>query len=145
MSRERIFLAKMMMASDMQDGKYPSDVIKKHVRDAILEFGADTEENLNCADHVTYGAYYSEFMDATFSGLQLKSNPILLSTLSHISEGGAIPDGIKAELPFVTQAEWKAFTRLITLMLTGLETYKPSPRVRKSDEPYRAGQIIFID
>jgi hypothetical protein len=94
----------------------------KEIMNEFLELGSETEDNINCVNHIEYG-----FVDETDThsyrtyGLKIKNTDILLSSIAHTIEDISIPENIKEDFPAITHEQWSAATRMITMIIFSLE------------------------
>jgi hypothetical protein len=93
-----------------------SDVLMR----SFLDFGSETEDNLNCAAHVDYGSA-EDALSNLHIGLRLKEKVILLSELMNMVESLPLPELVQADFPSLTEVEWSAALRMITMVLIALE------------------------
>jgi hypothetical protein len=90
---------------------------------AFLDLGSATEDNLNCAAHVDYGSA-GDSLSNPLIGLRLKDKAILLSELMSVVESLPLPDRVKADFPVLTEEEWSAGLRMVTMVLIAFEHEK---------------------
>ncbi len=90
--------------------------------DAFLRVGSETPDNASAAAHIEYGvAGACPYAPDGFAGLKVKGKDILLTDLAHSIEDLALPAEVEAYYPGLTQAEWSAATRVITMLLQSLD------------------------
>ena len=58
---------------------------------------------------------------AGYAGLKLKGHDILLTDVAHAIEDLPLPDEVRAYYPGLTDADWAAATRMITMLLVSLD------------------------
>jgi hypothetical protein len=87
---------------------------------SFLDFGSETKDNLGCAAHVDYGSA-EDALSNQHIGLRLKEKAILLSDLMNVVESLPLPDLVQAEFPSLTEEEWSAGLRMITMVMIALE------------------------
>ncbi|MEV6711485.1 hypothetical protein AB0M48_05495 [Lentzea sp. NPDC051208] len=80
---------------------------------ALVEFGSETPDNLNSIEQLE--------LDPARSALVLRRHGIPISDLLHAAEDSDVPPSVREAFPLVTQAEWDAAMRLVTLILIALE------------------------
>ncbi len=85
-------------------------VLTADFRRALLDFGSETPDNLTCAEQLEVGTAGKEV------GLKLASRDILLGDIAHAAEEAPMPDAVKAACPDMTVTEWRAFSRVTTLL-----------------------------
>jgi hypothetical protein len=94
----------------------------REFRDAFLRLGSATADNLNAAERIEYGvAESSADVPTGYAGLKLKDHDILLTDVAHAIEDVALPDQVRAYYPDLTDADWAAATRMITMLLASLD------------------------
>lgn len=95
----------------------------------FLEMGSETPCNINCYNNIEYGVVTSLYHDhEIIYGLKVKGKHILISDVMNMIEDINIPDHIQREMS-LTDEEWDAVTRIITMILISLECY-----IRHSDD-----------
>ncbi len=89
----------------------------------ILELGSDTEDNINCRDHIEYGVVSErDYAKKGIHGFKIKGKNILISDIMNVIEDLELPVEIQDEYPSLTNKEWDAITRIITMLLLSLES-----------------------
>jgi hypothetical protein len=53
-------------------------------------------------------------------GIKVRPRPIMVADIVHALEGRRMPAAIRREFPALTQAEWDASLRFVTLLLLSL-------------------------
>nr|WP_044201224.1 hypothetical protein [Oscillochloris trichoides] len=97
----------------------------EEIMQVFLAVGSETPDNLNCYDHVEYGFVGEHALQIEDGyGLKVKGKPILLSEIANTMEGIDIPESIRLDFPSLTNQEWKAITRMITMVFLSLESQK---------------------
>ncbi len=81
-------------------------------RSALLAFGSETPDNLNCAGRIEIG-----IADGKTAPL-LGGHP--LAGIAHALEDQPIPEDLRAAFPDLTERDWDAFGRLTTLLYIAL-------------------------
>jgi len=122
-------LAKKLL-SVCSDKEVQLPVISEEVMRLILLLGSETPDNLNCYSHVEYGIVPNE-NDAGNSGdssstkltygLKIKGKDISLSDIMNAVEDMGVPAEVAAVFPTITEHEWNAATRMITMILLSIE------------------------
>lgn len=99
--------------------------------EAVLAFGSATDDNLNCIDHVEYGMVSGWPFESNESyGLKLKGKNLLLSDVMNVVENlEDVPSEVKKHFPDLTNDEWSAVTRMVTIVLVALERHKTKENV----------------
>jgi hypothetical protein len=90
---------------------------------AFLDFGSETDDNMNCFRHVEYGRVDSVCGPSPIYGLKLKGKEILLVDIIHMIEDLDLPREISEQYPDLTEAEWSAITRMATMMFCAFELH----------------------
>lgn len=106
---------------------YSNDLDKTHDVDQtsskfvqeLLNFGSETPDNLNCADHIEFGRF--TLNEQTRVGLKIRKKNIPISLLMNVLENMTLPQEVKDHYPELEEYEWDAVTRVITLLLIALE------------------------
>jgi hypothetical protein len=90
--------------------------------DAFLRLGSETPDNVNAAQRIEYGptGASSDTPDG-YAGIKLKDCDILLTDIAHAIEDLPLPPEVRAYYPDLTQADWAAATRTITMLLASLD------------------------
>jgi hypothetical protein len=91
-------------------------------RAAFLRLGSETADNLNAAERIEYGVVETGTDPPKgYAGLKLKGHDILLTDVAHAIEDVPLPDEVRAYYPALTDADWAAATRMITMLLASLD------------------------
>jgi hypothetical protein len=85
----------------------------------FLRLGSTTPDNVNAADRIEYGVAGQP--PRRYAGLKLRGRDVLLTDLAHAVEDAALPAEVRAYYPDLTEAEWHAATRMITMLLLSLD------------------------
>lgn len=104
------------------------DLSKKNekFRQMFLKFASETEENLECLEHLEYGKLKDGESEKETSGIKIKGKDILISDIMNALEDlDDIPDPVKEYYPDLTDREWHAAARLVTVLLLLLEKTEP--------------------
>jgi hypothetical protein len=88
--------------------------------DAFRRLGADTPDNVEAASRIEYGVA-DRCEPFGFAGLKLKDRDILLTDVAHAIEDLALPAVVRAYYPELTDTDWRAATRAITMLLSSLD------------------------
>ena len=105
-SRER-FLAAL---NGIAGGQTTPEELTRQLRRALLDFGSETPDNLNCASRVEVGRVGPE------TGPKITGQDALFSDISHALESAAMPAEIRKQFPEISEKDWDAFTRMTTLL-----------------------------
>ncbi len=100
---------------------------------AFLALGSETPDNLDCTKRVDYGQLSPKFHQTKgLQGLRIRGTRIPFATIASSVEGIEIPKVIADEFPDVTQAQWDAFLRVVTMIFIALEhPHQTRKRTRK--------------
>ena len=91
---------------------------------AFLEFGSETDDNVNCFQHVEYGRVDNRVCGPNpIYGLKIKGKKILLADVMNIVENLELPSEICERYPDLTGEEWSAITRMATMILCAFEQH----------------------
>ena len=89
---------------------------------AVLAFGSETPDNLNCVKRIEVGRVGDK------TGLKVHGPEVLFADMAHVIEDEPMPEALKAAFPDITEHDWEAFTRLTTLIYILLSrTSSPKP------------------
>ena len=97
------------------------DEINGQLRDALLSYGSATPDNTNCVEHVQVGHVPHPGLGSV-TGLVTVHSRALLSDVCNALEDLELPEALRHVLPSLSGAEWRACTRMVTMILTALET-----------------------
>ena len=110
----------------------------KEFRKKLLLLGSETPDNIRATENLDID--FVEFNKAVFEiGLVTAKSRYLISDVLHRCEGIPIPKKIKKSFPELTQDEWDACFRVVTLAFTGFytsgvrDTPKKSKKKRKPE------------
>lgn len=105
-----------------QSDSNPPAIARNELMEAFLEFGSQTDDNMNCYRHIEYGPVLrNDWQPKETYGLKLKGKNILISDVIHLVEDLDLPDRIKENFPDITSDEWSAVTRMATMILLAFE------------------------
>lgn len=91
-------------------------------RDAFLRLGSETADNLNAVNRIEYGIARADGnLIEGYAGLKLTGHDILLTDVAHAIEDLPLPAEVQAYYPGLTDADWAAATRMITMLLVSLD------------------------
>ena len=112
---QRVFL------NNMINKEYShQDMIRKNqeFREKFLALTSETEENVNCLKHLEYGKLTDSEAERVTSGVKIKGKDILISEIMNAMEDiEYVPEPVKEYYPDLTNEEWQAATRFVTVML----------------------------
>ena len=115
-TREQFLVALQVLV----DGQHKPQDQTQQLRQALLDFGSETPDNLNCAKRIEIGAVAQE------TGLKVSGQSVLLADLAHTLESEPMPPGIASQFPQITEQDWDAFTRMTTLLYALLSPHGSS-------------------
>lgn len=124
------FRACLLAIAGLAENATPEELAtcNRAFRDALLTLASSGEDNLACVAEISIGRVVDKAADGTpyqgpAWGLRLtQADEVGLSNLLWTAEGCPIPDAVRAALPAVTQSQWDATIRLMTLICTALES-----------------------
>lgn len=93
--------------------------VDRRFRESFILYGSETDDNVNAMQHIQVSACMNE--SGPVFGLNLVPSCLPLSLLSNGFEELELPDHVRLYFPTLTESEWSAFTRIITILLTLLE------------------------
>jgi hypothetical protein len=102
----------------------------REFREAFLRVGSGTPDNIDAATRIEYGSGGAcPYAPYGFAGLKIRGKDILLTDVAHAIEDLPLPAQVRAYYPDLTQQEWSAATRMITMLLQSLDrTIGPEDR-----------------
>jgi hypothetical protein len=87
----------------------PEELTRK-LRQALLDFGSETPDNLNCANRVEVDRVESK------TGPKISGQNALFRDIAHALEDEPLPEALKEHFPEISEKDWDAFTRMTTLI-----------------------------
>jgi hypothetical protein len=124
MSKPKNKFVSLLCGLAQSDSRAALTVESTQLMEAFLEFGSQTDDNLNCYRHIEYGLVPRAVCRPKETyGLKLRGKDILVSDVIHLIEDLDLPDGIKEQFPDLTRNEWAAITRMATMMLIAFESW----------------------
>jgi len=122
MAHDHDLVETLLQACKASERAATDTVITQQVREAFLRMGSRTPDNLNCVEHIEYGTVEGlEFGPPKVSGLKMKKSDVLISDVMHLVEDADIPDIVKEYYIDITVEEWRAITRMTTMILLSLQ------------------------
>lgn len=116
------FLKELFEVATAQDLKTSAKQRNEKLMQAFLDFGSETECNLNCAAQIEYGLVTDQpYGPPQMYGLKLKQKNILISDIAWMIEGSDIPPDVQEKFPELTTQDWNAVTRMLTMVAIALE------------------------
>ena len=103
----------------ISEGQTGAEELTKKLREALLEFGSETPDNLSCAEQIEVGPVGER------TGLKLRSRDLPFYDIANVVEGDTMPEVLKTAFPDITQDEWDAFGRVTTLIYILLSRDRP--------------------
>lgn len=103
-------------------GQNTAEELTTNLRVALLDFGSDTPDNLNCTGRVEVGPVGSEI------GLKIRGRDVLFSDIAHALESEPLPKALKDAFPDISEGDWDAFARMTTLIHSLLTSELPLDR-----------------
>ncbi len=98
---------------------------QQEFKDLFLAFASANEENLKAISNISYGLISDAHSpDIRYYGIKVGPSKFALSDLSHALEDIDLPKEVKSLIPEITQNDWDAATRLLTVILVALERRK---------------------
>ena len=98
----------------ISEGSSGTEELTANLRAALLDFGSETPDNLDCTKRIEVGAVETE--TGMYIGLKFRGRRELLCDVAHMVEDGPMPESLKSACPDLTESDWKAFSRLTTLI-----------------------------
>jgi uncharacterized protein (DUF433 family) len=100
-----------------------------HLMQAFLDYGSETEDNLNGFYHIEYGPVPVLEGHVPRLGFKIKGKDITISDILNGIEDIEIPPYIKEHFPDLTADEWSAATRIATMFFSALERRLKSDKI----------------
>ena len=91
------------------------ETLTADLRAALLAFASETPDNLACAEKIEVGVVGES------TGTKLIGQDRLMSDIAHHLEGVPMPAALKEALPDMSESDWDAYTRFMTLVCCLLE------------------------
>jgi hypothetical protein len=114
------------LLADLRSSGDSDEDLTQRLRASILRVGSETEDNINCVNHLEVGTVSPLSKDPILRvraerGVKLRHRPFLVSDVLQYLEGDAIPPTVLASFPDLTQGEWDACMRFVTHVLLTLK------------------------
>lgn len=90
--------------------------LSRQFREALLLFGSETDDNKDCAERLEIGTIPSNIGYTKF-GLKLRDTDMGIGNILWHAEGCPIPEQVSEIYPELTQSQWEACQRVVTLLL----------------------------
>jgi len=119
----KLFLQKLFDIANSNHTLSSASDLSSDLMEAMLSYGSETEDNLNCSQHIQFGLCQVNLFNKPESiyGLKVKAKDILLADVLNVVENLGVPSVVKKEFPELTSEEWDAIMRMVTLILTALQ------------------------
>ena len=101
--------------------------LTQQFRDALLLASSESDDNKDCAETLEIGELPTSY-GRTHFGLKLRNTDIAVSSVLWHAEGCPIPEQVSEAFPELTQPQWEACQRLVTLVLSAFESNITSER-----------------
>ncbi len=121
-----ISIQRMFINSIINNEYSKDDIVSKNrsLRENFLKIVPETEDNLHCLNHVEYGDIIDRKSNELILGLKLKQKNLLVSeVLNALEDMEEPPEEVKDYFPEITNDEWQAITRLITVIMFSFEKH----------------------
>lgn len=96
--------------NEIAGGQATLEGMTQELRQALLNFGSETPDNLNCADRVEVGPVGLKIVP------KVRDREVLFRDIAHALEDEIMPKALKEHFPEISEKDWDAFTRLTTLI-----------------------------
>ncbi|WP_322780107.1 hypothetical protein [Frankia sp. Cas4] len=117
-SAKNMFLASLV-AIARQSSTLPGE-LNAEFRQAFLDFGSETEDSASAVDRLLIRQVNGSHPSVI--ALTVGANAVPLASVTNSAEGSDIPTGVREDFPELEQADWDAVLRVVTLILTALES-----------------------
>lgn len=121
MNAQERFAEKLFEVAVKDINKLDVEKISAELMQAFLDFGSETEENVNCFESIEYGVAPKDDEGKQVLSLKLKEYNLSLANIIHAMEGCTVPPEVLEDFPDMTQAEWDAVLRMTTMIYLALE------------------------
>ena len=95
-------------------------VLTVRLRRALLDFGSETDDNVNAASRIEVGPVAATTCRKG-QGMRLAGTDIGLASVVNVAEGCPVPQQVREYFPEIQQAEWDAVLRVACLVLLSFE------------------------
>ncbi|RKZ40727.1 MAG: hypothetical protein DRQ49_07425 [Gammaproteobacteria bacterium] len=113
MSIQQNFLTTILSENSEQELQQKNQTFKQQ----FLAFSSETDENLECLKYIEYGKMRDETSEKITHGIKIKDKNILISDIMNaIEDLDEVPAQVKEYFPALTNTEWQATTRVITVL-----------------------------
>ncbi|HYF47921.1 MAG TPA: hypothetical protein VEJ63_00830 [Planctomycetota bacterium] len=122
MAAKNPFAAKLAELLLTDPGSRSPSTVDAELKEAFLQTGSETPDNLSCIDYIEYGEISDERWSVkTTYALKLKRQGALLSDIANVLENCDMPREIKERFPNITGEEWDAAMRMMTVIMMAFE------------------------
>jgi len=119
MSIQQNFLTTLLSTEYSEKALQQQNQIFKQL---FLTFSSETSENIECLKHIEYGKILDQATGKITAGVKIKNQNLLISDIMNaIEDLEEVPEPIKEYFPELTNQQWQAATRVITVLLLFLE------------------------
>ena len=118
---DNVFIEKLVetISADNLSASWPER--SSRLMQAFLDYGSETEDNLNGFNHIEYGPVPVLEGRSPELGFKIKGEAIFVSDILNRIEDMEIPPYIKEHFPDLTDDEWSAATRIATMVFIAPE------------------------
>ena len=114
------FLKALLATSNLDSGS-PTR-LNSELKEALLKYGSETEDNTEAVKRIGVGKIGEKRNGQPSIGLNLAASGLSLADVVNTAEGSPLPEGVLEYHPEVTQEDWDAILRVLTLVLTAFES-----------------------
>lgn len=121
LSLKRVFINSLL---NKVDSRQKIKLKNESFRRAFLKIASSTQENMRCLERVEYGLVAQGEQEQVSLGPKLKNKSILVSEILNALEDVETPPAeIKEYYPDLSDEEWQAALRLVTVIVFSLEEH----------------------
>lgn len=104
-------------------GSSPWKELTAKLSHTLLNFASHSEDNLSCVNELDIGEFSQ--VDGTVSaGVKVHAIGRMVSNVLWHAEGCSVPEQVTEAIPELTQPQWDACLRFVTLMLSAFEAHR---------------------
>lgn len=104
----------------VEPGSSPWKELTEKLSHTLLNFASHSEDNLSCVNELDIGKF-SQVDGTVAAGVRVRAIGRLVSNVLWYAEGCSVPDQVREAIPEITQQQWDACLRFVTLLLSALE------------------------